>query len=61
MISENQICRTPTQSCRAPKQPHDVLLSALNAHPGAIGSRASVIVTFADGHEAVLDLSELAS
>jgi hypothetical protein len=39
------------------EQPHDLLLSTLNAYLGAIGGRASVIVTFADGHEAVLDLS----
>ena len=42
------------------KQPHDVLPSILNAYLGAIGGRASVIVAFADGHEAVLDLSQLA-
>jgi len=42
------------------EQPHDLLLSTLNAYLGAIGGRASVIVTFADGHEAVLDLSQLA-
>ena len=42
------------------EQPHDLLLSTLNAYLGAIGGRASVIVTFADGHEAILDLSQLA-
>jgi len=42
------------------EQPHDLLLSTLNAYLGAIGGRASVIVTFADGHEATLDLSQLA-
>jgi DNA-binding XRE family transcriptional regulator len=42
------------------EQPHDLLLSTLNSYLGAIGGRASVIVTFADGHEAVLDLSQLA-
>ena len=43
------------------EQPHDLLLSTLNAYLAAIGSRASVNVTFADGHEAVLDISQLAS
>ena len=38
------------------EQPHDLLLSTLNSYLGAIGGRASVIVTFADGHEAILDL-----
>ena len=42
------------------EQPHDLLLSTLNSYLAAIGGRASVIVTFADGHEAVLDLSQLA-
>jgi DNA-binding XRE family transcriptional regulator len=42
------------------EQPHDLLLSTLNSYLGAIGGRASVIVTFADGHEAILDLSQLA-
>ena len=41
------------------EQPHDLLLSTLNYYLGAIGGRASVIVTFADGHEAILDLSQL--
>ena len=41
------------------EQPHDLLLSTLNSYLGAIGGRASVIVTFADGHEAILDLSPL--
>ena len=41
------------------EQPHDLLLSTLNAYLAAIGGRASVIVTFADGHEATLDLSQL--
>jgi DNA-binding XRE family transcriptional regulator len=41
------------------EQPHDLLLSTLNSYLGAIGGRASVIVTFADGHEAILDLSQL--
>jgi DNA-binding XRE family transcriptional regulator len=41
------------------EQPHDLLLSTLNAYLAAIGGRASVIVTFADGHEAILDLSQL--
>jgi DNA-binding XRE family transcriptional regulator len=42
------------------EQPHDLLLSTLNSYLGAIGGRASVIVAFADGHEAILDLSQLA-
>ena len=41
------------------EQPHDLLLSTLNSYLGAIGDRATVIVTFADGHEATLDLSRL--
>ena len=41
------------------EQPHDLLLSTLHAYLAAIGGRASVIVTFADGHEAILDLSQL--
>ena len=42
------------------EQPHDLLLSTLNSYLGAIGGRASVIVTFADGHETILDLAQLA-
>jgi hypothetical protein len=41
------------------EQPHDLLLSTLNSYLVAIGGRASVIVTFADGHETTLDLSQL--
>jgi ribosome-binding protein aMBF1 (putative translation factor) len=41
------------------EQPHDLLLSTLNSYLGAIGGRASVIVTFADGHETTLDFSQL--
>jgi transcriptional regulator with XRE-family HTH domain len=41
------------------EQPHDLLLSTLNSYLGAIGGRASVIVTFADGHETTLNLSQL--
>jgi DNA-binding XRE family transcriptional regulator len=41
------------------EQPHDLLLSTLNSYLEAIGGRASVIVTFADGHETTLDLSHL--
>jgi hypothetical protein len=44
------------------EQPHDLLLSTLNSYLsylGAIGGRASVIVTFAHGHQATLDLSQL--
>ena len=42
------------------EQPLDLLLSTLNSYLGAIGGRASVIVTFADGHQTTLDLSQLA-
>jgi hypothetical protein len=42
------------------EQPHDLLLSTLNAYLGAIGGQASVIVTFADRNEATLVLSQLA-
>jgi hypothetical protein len=41
------------------EQPHDLLLSTLNSYLGAVGGRASVIVTFADGHQTTLDLSQL--
>jgi DNA-binding transcriptional regulator YiaG len=41
------------------EQPHDLLLSTLNAYLEAVGGRASVIVRFADGHETELDLSRL--
>lgn len=41
------------------EQLHDLLLSTLNSYLGAIGGRASVIVTFADGHQTTLDLSQL--
>ena len=41
------------------EQPHDLLLSTLNAYLEAVGGHASVIVRFADGHEAELDLSQL--
>lgn len=42
------------------EQPHDLLLSTLNAYLQAVGGRARVIVRFADGHEVDLDLSALA-
>src|SRR6202161_3577531 len=42
------------------EQPHDLLLSTLNAYLQAIGGTARTIVSFADGHETTLDLSELA-
>lgn len=42
------------------EQPHDLLLSTLNAYLQAVGGHARVIVQFADGHEVDLDLSELA-
>ena len=41
------------------EQPHDLLLSTLNAYLEAVGGNATVIVRFADGHEAQLDLSQL--
>jgi hypothetical protein len=41
------------------EQPHDLLLSTLNAYLEALGGHATVIVRFADGHEAQLDLSQL--
>jgi hypothetical protein len=41
-------------------QPHDLLLSTLNAYLQAIGGTARTIVRFADGHEAILNLGELA-
>jgi DNA-binding transcriptional regulator YiaG len=41
------------------EQPHDLLLSTLNAYLEAVGGHASVIVRFADGHQAELDLSQL--
>jgi hypothetical protein len=42
------------------EQPHDLLLSTLNAYLQAIGGTARMIVSFADGHETTLDLSQLA-
>ena len=42
------------------EQPHDLLLSTLNSYLQAIGGTARMIVSFADGHETTLDLSELA-
>ncbi len=39
---------------------HDLLLSTLNAYLQAIGGTARMIVSFADGHETTLDLSQLA-
>jgi len=41
------------------EQPHDLLLSTLNAYLQAVGGHARVIVQFADGHEVDLDLSTL--
>ena len=41
------------------EQPHDLLLSTLNSYLADIGGRASIIVTFADGHQITLDLSQL--
>jgi hypothetical protein len=41
------------------EQPHDLLLSTLNAYLQAIGGTARMIVRFADGHEATLDLPQL--
>jgi DNA-binding transcriptional regulator YiaG len=42
------------------EQPDDLLLSTLNAYLRAIGRTARMIVSFADGHETILDLSQLA-
>jgi DNA-binding transcriptional regulator YiaG len=42
------------------EQPHDLLLSTLNAYLQAIGGTARMVVSFADGHETTLDLSRLA-
>ena len=42
------------------EQPHDLLLSTLNAYLQASGGTARMIVRFADGHEATLDLGQLA-
>jgi ribosome-binding protein aMBF1 (putative translation factor) len=42
------------------EQPHDLLLSTLNAYLQAVGGHARVVVQFADGHEVDLDLSALA-
>jgi DNA-binding transcriptional regulator YiaG len=41
------------------EQPHDLLLSTLNAYLQAVGGHARVIVEFVDGHEVDLDLSSL--
>src|SRR5262249_55584931 len=42
------------------EQPHDLLLSTLNAYLAATGGTARMIVSFADGHETTLDLAKLA-
>jgi DNA-binding XRE family transcriptional regulator len=42
------------------EQPHDLLLSTLNAYLQAIGGTVKMIVSFADGHETILDLAQLA-
>ena len=42
------------------EQPYDLLLSTLNAYLQAIGGTARMIVSFAHGHEATLDLGQLA-
>ena len=42
------------------EQPHDLLLSTLNSYLQAIGGTARMIVSFADGRETTLDLSQLA-
>lgn len=41
------------------EQPHDLLLSTLNSYLRAIGGTARMIVSFADGHETILDLGQL--
>lgn len=43
------------------EQAHDLLLSTLNAYLQAVGGRVRVVVQFADGHEADLDLAALTS
>lgn len=40
------------------EQPHDLLLSTLNAYLQAVGGHARVVVQFADGHEVDLDLRD---
>jgi transcriptional regulator with XRE-family HTH domain len=40
------------------EQPHDLLLSTLNAYLQAIGGTARMVVSFADGHETTLELSQ---
>jgi hypothetical protein len=42
------------------EQPHDLLLSTFNAYLQAIGGTVKMIVSFADGHETILDLAQLA-
>jgi hypothetical protein len=37
---------------------HDLLLSTLNSYLQAIGGTARMIVSFADGHETILDLGQ---
>jgi len=41
------------------EQPHDMLLSTLNAHLEAVGGHARMIVQFSGGQEVELDLSGL--
>ena len=41
------------------EQPHDLLLSTLNAYLAAIGGTAHMIVSFAVGHETTLGLATL--
>jgi transcriptional regulator with XRE-family HTH domain len=40
------------------EQPHDLLLPTLNTYLQAIGGTARMIVSFANGHETTLDLSQ---
>jgi hypothetical protein len=51
---------TPASASRPPQAPLHLLLSTLNSYLQAIGGTAKMIVRFADGHEAILDLGQLA-
>jgi hypothetical protein len=51
---------SPRPPAAAWNSPHDLLLSTLNSYLQAIGGTARMIVSFADGHETTLYLSELA-
>ena len=51
--------RTYAMGLAALRQAAELTQAELARRLGAIGGRASVIVTFADGHETTLDLSQL--